>query len=64
MSDPLSPARGILIGLVLGALLWAGAIFTATWLISRGAEKAVQTCATSVFDPYAIRDGAQVVRCP
>ena len=33
--DPLSPARGVLVGLVLGAAFWAAAILIATWWVSR-----------------------------
>ena len=35
MSDPLGPARGCLIGVVLGLGLWAVAILIATWWVSR-----------------------------
>lgn len=35
MSNPLSPARGILVGLVIGAGLWALAILTTTWWVTR-----------------------------
>ena len=35
MEDPLSPARGVLVGLVLGAGLWATAILIATWWVGR-----------------------------
>jgi hypothetical protein len=35
MSDPLGPARGVLIGLVIGAGLWAAAILIACWWVAR-----------------------------
>jgi len=33
--DPLSPARGIMYGLLLGLGLWAIAILVATWWVGR-----------------------------
>ena len=34
-NDPLSPARGILWGILIGAMLWATAIIFVTWLVQR-----------------------------
>jgi len=31
--DPLSPARGIVYGVILGFGLWAAAILIATWIV-------------------------------
>ena len=45
MSDPLSPARGILVGLVLGLILWVLAIWIAkAWIVSTygAAAEAIQ----------------------
>ena len=61
MSDPLSPARGILIGLVLGAALWAAAILIACAIVA--SMHHTTTCATGPFDVYAVKGGQQVVRC-
>lgn len=62
--DGLSPARGVVYGLLLSALLWL-LLFTASAVaVSIFGYEPRTTCATSPYDVYAVRDGAQVVRCP
>jgi len=60
---PLSPAKGVLIGLVLGALLWASAIFIATWWVGRDNEpvRPAAPCASPYFGPGI---NGPIVECP
>ena len=62
MTDPLSPARGVLVGFVLGVALWAAAILLASAIVA--SMRPSTTCSTGPYDVYAVRGGQQVVRCP
>jgi len=63
VEDPLGPAKGILIGMIAGALLWLLAVAIALIIVA-ATQHPTTACATGPFDFHAVRDGLQVVRCP